>query len=86
MLLGLIKLLDFFASGGAQSVLLALQDREELQTPAGAQPQALSAPGRGCRQLPPQTITHVAEKVLLFREEGVTLRQHLPTQKRSREK
>lgn len=61
-LFSLIKLLDFcFASVKAQSVLLPLQGRQELQAFAGGQTQAMAALGGGCRQLPPQTITHVAE-------------------------
>lgn len=58
------KLLDCFASGEARCVLLALEDRGEFQGSAGAQPQALRAPGRGCRQISPRMIIHVAENLL----------------------
>lgn len=61
MLLSLIKLLGFVASGETQSVLRALQDRKELQGCAGA--------GSECswpwvQAAPTPDITHVAEEVL----------------------
>lgn len=73
-LFSLIKLPDFcLASVKAEPFLLPLQGRQELWAFAGGQTLATAALGGGCRQLPPQTITHIAEYILhAGKKEGVS--------------